>query len=368
MDSLANQGSPLIQLPSEKNFLISMKYPPMSCDKQGDECKRYDLQEKFMKRYICIGVVTLSMGLTIPAMVDGSAQKDINGTWLGTMKIPSGPELRLVVDIERRANGSLAADLTSIDQGGSLPMDKVEFEENRLRISVRSPEIVIEGTIAPDGSVFTAEFCQGPAKFSVRFEAVDDVPGFPRPQRPKGPYPYDEEEVSFQSSAAVRIAGTLTRPRGRASVPAVLLVAGSGPQNRNELIAYHRPFHVWADHLTRQGFAVLRVDKRGVGDSTGDYNTSNSEDLAKDVMAGIEYLKTRSDIDAQKIGLIGHSEGGTIAAMVAARTADIAFIVMLAGPGIPAADILYYQDGAEVKAEGASEEKVAMTRSWWQQM
>jgi pimeloyl-ACP methyl ester carboxylesterase len=105
-----------------------------------------------------------------------------------------------------------------------------------------------------------------------------------------------------------------------------------------------------------------------VGGSTGDFWKANTEDLASDVLAGFEYLKTRSDIDKRHIGLIGHSEGGTIGAMVAAGTSDVGFIVMMAGPGIPAVEVLYYQDGAEIKAEGASDEKVNMTRQWWQKM
>ena len=319
--------------------------------------------------------LTLTSVMVILFVFSGSVtlcevpQANIEGTWLGTMKIPSGPELRLVLDIEKRSDGTLAADLTSIDQGGSIPIDEAVLKQNHLILKARSPEIVIEGELVEDGSTYEAQFAQGGGRFPVRFGLVDEVQGFARPQRPRKPYPYDQEEVSYENTTAgIRIAGTLTKPRSQNPFPAVLLIAGSGPHSRNAVIGYHRILHVLADHLTREGIAVLRVDKRGVGGSTGDFWKANTEDLASDVLAGVEYLKTRSDIDKRHIGLVGHSEGGSIAAMVAAGKSDVGFIVMMAGPGIPAAEVLYYQDGAEVKAEGASDEKVSMTRHWWQKM
>ena len=284
-------------------------------------------------------------------------------------KIPSGPELRLVLDIEARSDGTLAADLTSIDQGGSIPIDEAVLKQNNLSLKVRSPEIVIEGELIEAGSTFQAQFVQGGGSFPVQFGLVDEVQGFARPQKPRKPYPYDREEVCYENKAVgIRIAGTLTKPRSQGPFPVVLLIAGSGPHSRNAVIGYHRVLHVLADHLTRKGIAVLRVDKRGVGSSTGDFWKANTKDLASDVLAGVEYLKTRSDIDKKHIGLVGHSEGGSVATMVAAETSDVGFIVMMAGPGIPAAEVLYYQDGAEIKAEGASDEKVAVTRQWWQKM
>lgn len=285
-------------------------------------------------------------------------QTNIEGTWLGTMKIPSGPKLKLVLDIETRSDGMLAADLTSIDQGGSIPIDEVVRNQNHLILKVRSPEIVIEGELIKNASTFEAQFAQGGSTFPVQFCLVEEVPGFARPQKPKKPYPYDQEEVSYENTkAGVKIAGTLTKPRSPGPFPVALLIAGSGPHSRNAVIGYHRILHVLADYLTREGIAVLRVDKRGVGGSTGDFWKANTEDLASDVFAGIEYLKTRKDIDKRHIGLIGHSEGGSIATMVAAESSDVGFIIMMAGPGIPAAKVLYYQDGAEVKAEGASDER-----------
>src|SRR5215813_14211697 len=152
-----------------------------------------------------------------------------------------------------------------------------------------------------------------------------------RPQEPKKPYPYDEEEVGYENKRdGVRLAGTLTLPRGKSSFPAVILITGSGPQNRNEELLGHKPFLVIADYLTRQGIAVLRVDDRGVGGSTGSNANSTSENFAADVLAGIEFLKGHKGINPKQIGLTGHSEGGLIAPMVAAQSNDVAFIVLLA--------------------------------------
>src|SRR5215468_797655 len=185
-----------------------------------------------------------------------------------------------------------------------------------------------------------------------------------RPQEPKKPYPYDEEEVSYENKRdGVKLAGTLTFPRGKGPFPAVLLITGSGPQDRNESLLGHKPFLVLADYLTRQGIAVLRVDDRGIGGSTGSVPNSTSENFGTDVLAGIEFLKSHKGVNPKQIGLIGHSEGGLIAPMVAAQSNDVAFIVMLAGPGLPGEEILYLQSALILKANGAGAEALARQRA-----
>lgn len=180
-----------------------------------------------------------------------------------------------------------------------------------------------------------------------------------RPQEPKGTLPYDEEEIKYPNSTAdVTLAGTLTLPRSGKPSPAVLLIAGSGPIDRNETVFGHKPFLVLADHLTKQGFAVLRVDKRGIGQSTGNYDVSTTEDFAADVLAGVEYLKTRKEVDAEQIGLIGHSEGGLIAPMVAVKSNDVAFIVLMAGPCVTGEATLYAQEALISRAMGFTEEQL----------
>src|SRR5262249_22610129 len=156
--------------------------------------------------------------------------------------------------------------------------------------------------------------------------------------------------------------GTLTVPRPGGPFPAVLLITGSGPQDRDEAVAGHKPFLILADHLTRQGVAVLRVDDRGVGGSTGTLATATGDDFADDVLAGVEFLKTRSEINPKRIGLIGHSEGGMVAPLVASKSNDIAFIVLMAGPGVPGDESLYLQGAALLRASGMNESEIAKNR------
>ena len=181
-----------------------------------------------------------------------------------------------------------------------------------------------------------------------------------RPQEPKSAISYDEEEVKYSNlTADVTLAGTLTLPRSGKPSPAVLLIAGSGRIDRDETVFGHKPFLVLADHLTKQGIAVLRVDKRGVGQSTGNYDVSTTEDFAADVLAGVEYLKTRKEVDAELIGLIGHSEGGLIAPMVAVKSKDVAFIVLMAGGGVNGEATLYEQETLISRAMGVTEEQIS---------
>ena len=180
-----------------------------------------------------------------------------------------------------------------------------------------------------------------------------------RPQNPVKPYPYREEDVTYDNTAAhITLAATLTTPAGPGPFPAVLLITGSGPQDRDESLAGHRPFLVLADYLTRRGMAVLRVDDRGVAKSGGNFASATTADFATDAEAGVAYLRTRREVDAKKIGLIGHSEGGMIAPMVAARNTAVAFIVLMAGPGVPGEDILLAQNTLLAQAAGVPEEQI----------
>ncbi|HXB09339.1 MAG TPA: alpha/beta fold hydrolase, partial [Puia sp.] len=174
-----------------------------------------------------------------------------------------------------------------------------------------------------------------------------------RPQEPVKPYPYIEEEVTIENKGAgVVLAGTLTIPPGKGSFPVVVLITGSGPQNRDEEILGHKPFLVIADALTRHGIAVLRYDDRGVAKSTGKFSGATTADFATDVEAAVAWLRTRKDINPHRIGLIGHSEGGLIAPMVAARDKNIRFIVLLAGPGLRGEEVILSQQQLIAQAAG----------------
>jgi len=171
--------------------------------------------------------------------------------------------------------------------------------------------------------------------------------------------------VTFANSKAqLSLAGALTLPPGQGPFPAAILIAGSGPQDRDENVAGHRPFLVLADHLTRKGLAVLRYDKRGIGKSTGNYDQATTEDFASDVTAALAYLKSRKEIDARKIGLIGHSEGGSIASMVASHTLDVAWVVLLAAPGLKGEHIMLLQSELILKVAGFDDERIAKARDF----
>ena len=200
---------------------------------------------------------------------------------------------------------------------------------------------------------------QGGLKLELNLKKVDKVEALKRPQEPKEPFPYNAEDVTFKNNIdSVVLAGTLTYPKDGNNFPAVVLISGSGGQNRDEELLGHKPFLVIADYLTRNGIAVLRFDDRGIAQSTGDHSIATSQDFAKDVLAAVDYLKSRDEINHSKIGLIGHSEGGLIAPMVANQSNDIAFIILMAGPGISGDSILYLQGALIQRAEGTSEDEI----------
>jgi pimeloyl-ACP methyl ester carboxylesterase len=180
-----------------------------------------------------------------------------------------------------------------------------------------------------------------------------------RPQEPMGPYSYLIEEVKFQNTKAnITLAGTLTLPSNGGKYPAVILITGSGAQNRDEEVLGHKPFLVIADHLTKKGIAVLRFDDRGVGQSTGNFKTATSLDFSTDVESAVAYLQTRKEIDKSRIGLIGHSEGGLIAPLVASGSDNIRFMVLLAAPAIDLGKLLLKQDELIARALGLSEREI----------
>jgi len=188
--------------------------------------------------------------------------------------------------------------------------------------------------------------------------AGEDV-GPARPQTPEPPFPYRQREVAYTNDAdGTRLAGTLTVPPGAGPFPAALLITGSGTQNRDEEILGHKPFLVIADHLSRNGIAVLRVDDRGVGGSSGDMLVATTADVASDVLAGVRFLVVQPEIDARRIGLIGHSEGGIVAPMVAAESDDVAFIVLLAGSALPGSELMVMQLAAIQRSMGRPEDNV----------
>lgn len=285
------------------------------------------------------------------------------GDWQGDLQT-AGPKLRLVLHVRERAD-TLAATLDSPDQlAFGLQVDRIGVRGDSLRLLMTGIAAGFVGAFDSTGAELHGHWIQGPATLPLILRRSGVMQSERRPQDPVPPYPYDTLEVAYENaSGPAHLAGTLTRPRGRGPFPAVLLITGSGQQDRDEAIAGHRPFRVLADALTRRGIAVLRVDDRGMGRSTGDVAASTSEDFAGDVLAGVAYLERRSDIDPRRIGLVGHSEGGLIAPLVATRSRDVAFIVLMAGPGIPGWELIPLQGERVARAMGADEASIAFGKA-----
>jgi len=282
--------------------------------------------------------------------------QDIIGPWNGALKV-QGTQMRLVFNITKTDNG-VSSTMDSPDQGAKgIPTTTTSFENSILKITIANAKIEYEGTLGKD-NIIVGTFKQGGQSFSMNLsKEVIEKEKLVRPQEPTKPYSYYSEDITFENkNAGISLAGTLTLPKKDGVYPVVILISGSGPQNRDEELLGHKPFLVLSDYLTKNGIAVLRYDDRGTALSKGDFKTATSADFATDVESAISYLKTRKEINKKKIGLIGHSEGGLIAPMVASKSKDVAFIVLLAGTGIEGDQILLLQQKLIGKASGISEE------------
>jgi hypothetical protein len=294
------------------------------------------------------------------AALGASAQTPLDpvGDWRGTL-VAGAVKLRIALHL------GAASTFDSLDQGALGLPAQMTSEGRHVTVAIEKVG-VFEGDLSEDGKVLTGALKQGPVSTPLTFER-GSFASANRPQTPVKPYPYRSEDVGYDNPqrAGVHLAGTLTMPVGEGPFPVVLLITGSGAQDRDETIFEHKPFLVLSDYLTRRGVAVLRVDDRGTGSSTGAGPNDTTADFATDVEAGIVFLKTRHEIDPARIGLLGHSEGGAIAPIVASRDASIAFVVLWAGPGVPGADIIVEQVRAIAMASGVSatqSEKSAATQ------
>lgn len=287
-----------------------------------------------MVKYLCICMIAACMVCT-------AAAQSVTGRWVGKLQVTGG-QLTLVLRIQESESGKLSAFLDSPDQGAyDIPCDSVVYSAPHLKVIMGAIGGQYEATL--EDNSLRGQFIQGGASSPlVLTPFAEEDRSTLHPQEPKKPYPYLAEEVRFVNPTdGDTLAGTLTLPTSPGPHRAVVMITGSGPQSRDEPVMNHRPFLVWADALTRLGIAVLRYDDRGVGASTGNFNEARTADLARDVEAAVDYLRSRKEIDNQRIGLIGHSEGGMIAPMVAvSRPKDVSFIVLLAAPGLRGDSIL----------------------------
>jgi len=281
--------------------------------------------------------------------------QDVTGQWNGVLSV-QGINLRIVFHVNQVGDGYTAT-MDSPDQGASgIPVTSATFKDMKLSLAIPNISLQYEGEFKIDSIVGT--FKQGGLSIPMTLKRTPVI--LNRPQEPAPPYPYRSEDITFENkSAGITLAGTLTMPTAGSNFTAVILISGSGAQDRNEEIMGHKPFLVIADYLTRNGIAVLRYDDRGTAQSTGNFATATTADFATDAESAMAYLKTRTEINPQKIGLMGHSEGGAIAPMIAARSNDVAYIVMLAGPGLRGDKISLLQNELIGRASGMSEDKIA---------
>ncbi len=285
--------------------------------------------------------------------------QDITGTWNGAL-VMGKAQLRIVFHIEKTDTGYIAT-MDSPDQGAKgIEVTSVEYQHSdTFKLIVKPLRIEYVGRIVSD-SLIKGTFRQAGMELPMDLSRMEIAPkSVARKQDPKKPYPYQEQEVKFHNpDAGIDLAGTVTIPEGDGPFPAVVLVSGSGSQDRNEELLGHRPFLVLSDYLTRKGVLVLRYDDRGVGGSGGSAENATTADLAGDALAAVNYLMSHPMARKDRIGVMGHSEGGVIAPMVANRIPAVKFIVLLAGPGVPCDELLLKQIELISRAGGMKEDEL----------
>jgi uncharacterized protein len=305
------------------------------------------------KRLIIFSILIL---LTSASIKSQTENKYIAGIWEGPLTVNSFV-LRIVFNVSDSA-GILSATLDSPDQNAfGIKVDSASFKNDNVYFQVSTIQGFYDGKLEIDS--INGTWNQAGRTWPLVLKKTEKVEKPKRPQEPTKPFPYNEEEVSFEdSTAGITLAGTLTTPKEGGPFPAVVLVTGSGPQDRNEALLGHKPFLVLSDYLTRRGIAVLRYDDRGVGQSGGNFSTATTQDFVNDAIAGIKFLETRPDIRKNETGIIGHSEGGLVGPLAAIKSNDVNFIVMMAGPGVSGREILIAQSRLIEKAMGMSDEKI----------
>lgn len=306
--------------------------------------------------------IFLSIALSLCIAFAILPQNNFNpvGIWQGKININPSVQLSIVLHVDKKDDGSLTASMDSPDQSAfGIKVDNVTATNDSLHFTVMAIAGNYHAGYNKDSLMLIGKWSQGAYSFPLNLKKTDKVEEAKRPQLPVKPYPYNDEEVVFANKIdSIKLGGSFTFPKEGNNFPAVVLITGSGWEDRDETIFNHKPFLVIADYLTRKGFAVLRFDDRGGGASTGNVKDATTLDFVKDVSAAVDYLKSRKEVDQNKIGLIGHSEGGMIAPIVATERKDIAFIILLAGPGLTGEEILIRQTELISKAEGIPDQEI----------
>lgn len=280
--------------------------------------------------------------------------QDITGNWIGEIEmnghklgfgfeiLQSGDQYESRLDIPTQGVKSFKAATTS-------------FKDKQLTISFPEFQMHYEGVLDEQGSISGQLIHAG---MGMPLELKRGTHNVNRPQTPKAPFNYQSENISFQTADGLKLAGTLTLPQQKEKYSVVILISGSGPQNRDGDMFDHQPYYVLADHLSRNGIGVLRFDERGVGDSEGSFESANVASHVADVTSAIKYLKSRKDIKSSALGLLGHSIGGLVAPQLAVENKEIAFVVLMAAPGINGDQLMLAQKAAFERNMGLPELQV----------
>jgi len=304
-----------------------------------------------MKKYLLLTTCLMSIG------VNAFSQANFIGTWQGKLNV--GITITAVFNITDEGNGVLSGTMDSPDQGKKgMKCSNVKIKADSLFIEMNKIGGLYAGKME-DASHINGIWNQAGRTFPLNLEKVAKVAELNRPQTPKPPFDYLSEDVIYQNAdKSIQYGATITIPKGKGPFPALVLITGSGLQNRDEEIAGHKPFAVIADYLTKKGYVVLRVDDRSMGQSTGDVKNATTADFAKDVNVSMDYLKSREEVNKKKLGMLGHSEGGMIAPILASQRKDIDFIVLMAGPGEKITKLMQAQTAAIMESKGMGKEAI----------
>lgn len=310
-----------------------------------------------MKKLLSTAAAVLALSSALSARAEDAA-----GDWAGVLM----GQLHLIVHIAKAPDGKLSGIVESVNQGDvKIPIDTLEATPDHLKFTVAAIAGAYDGKWDEGGKQWAGTWTQGGNALPLNLGRATAADAPKPPRRPQeeaiaaGPRPYHDETVIIASGAQTTLAGTLTRPEGQGPFPAVVLVSGSGPNTRDEAVFDHKIFLVLADYLARQGIAVLRYDKRGIGTSTGDYANATTAEFTADAGAAAAWLRAQPGIDARHVGLVGHSEGGLIVPAVAAADPKTAFIVLMAGPGLPGDQLLLKQQALIAKSAGVPDAVLA---------
>ena len=310
---------------------------------------------------IFLGIVMMTI-TTCQLGAQNNSLKSIEGIWFGKLEIPNAATLRMGIIV----NNDGTSALNIIDQAtGNIHIDEALYEGDTVSFKLNRLGITIKGSVNADKDSIWSKFIQRGGEFTLNLGLVDELPQLNRPQMPKEPFGYASEEVEFENkTAGLKLAGTLTIPKSDMNVPAVVLLTGSGQQKRDHEMGGHKPFWVIADYLSNHGIAVLRMDDRGIGGSTGDFGNSTTGDFATDAIAAVDYLRSRKGIDVNQIGLIGHSEGGGTAVIAASQSNNVKFIISLAGGIENFGDIHIKQISDRLRSQNIPEENIKLEAEW----